>query len=526
MVILDDFICTLFKLFNPTNNMKILSTTLFLICLLSCTIHENYPEAAASLESRSVSFQPFSKIGSIDLGNTGASEISAFDPVTKRLFVVNNSDGNNFIEVLDIKNMNLPVKASTILLSNIGGAVNSLDVYGSTLAAAIESRDKVSPGIVALFNTSDLRLLKTLTVGSLPDMITFSPNGKYILTANEGEPSADYSKDPLGTISIIDIMNDYQVTTLDFTKFGGANIFELMTKGLRYFGPKASFAQDIEPEYITISDNSKWAWVSLQENNAIARVNIQSKEITDVFPLGFKALHKELNSIDASDRDNAINFTTYPVRGIYEPDGLAVLRHNGYNLVYSANEGDAREYTSYEENTRLGSSGYLLDPSTYPLGNLLKDNTKLGRLNVTKALGDFDKDGDFDQIYTHGARSFSIWSGETGDMVYDSHNEIDKLMAAAGKYSDSRSDDKGSEPETILIGNTGYGNILIIALERSDAVLLYDLSNPISPKHLQTLNTGTAPEGLIFIPAIHSPNGKNTIVVSCEGDGQVILFSE
>jgi DNA-binding beta-propeller fold protein YncE len=107
-------------------------------------------------------------------------------------------------------------------------------------------------------------------------MVTFSPDGKYIMSANEGEPSDDYSNDPNGSISIIEVNNNYSVTTLDFSRFS-SQLGSLTNAGFRIGKAGASFAADIEPEYITISSDSKSAWVTLQENNGVAKVDLASK---------------------------------------------------------------------------------------------------------------------------------------------------------------------------------------------------------------------------------------------------------
>ena len=154
----------------------------------------------------------FKEIGSITIGGEAAAEISAYDEKTKRLFTVNNS-GTNQIDVIDITDPTKPVKIGKIDLTTYEGASNSVAVYDGKLAVALESTaNKQGNGKVVIFNTTDYSLIKQVTVGALPDMITFSPDGKYIMTANEGEPNTDYSQDPNGTISIIET-STYNVTT-------------------------------------------------------------------------------------------------------------------------------------------------------------------------------------------------------------------------------------------------------------------------------------------------------------------------
>ena len=296
-----------------------------------------------------------------------------------------------------------------------------------------------------------------------------------------------------------------------------------MAKGFRIFGPNASFAQDVEPEYIAVSADSKTAWVTLQENNGIARINLNTETITAIFPLGFKDYNNPANAIDPSDKDSKIEFNAWPVKGIYQPDGIAVSPANGTPFIYTANEGDAREYTAYVEAKRIGSIS--LDATAFPNGATLKDPVNLGRLNITPTLGDADGDGDYDELYSFGARSFSIWNGLTGELVFDSKNELDEAAKANSKYVDTRSDDKGTEPEGITIGRAANRNLLFIGLERADAVAVYDITNPVKPIYLQWLNAGVAPEGVLFVEAENSPTGKSMLIVSNETDGVVKIYS-
>jgi hypothetical protein len=259
---------------------------------------------------------------------------------------------------------------------------------------------------------------------------------------------------------------------------------ELKSKGFRIFGKDASFTQDIEPEYITISENSKKAWVSLQENNAIAEIDIDSKAIVKILPLGFKDYSLAKNSIDPSNVDGGVNFSTWPVYGMYLPDGIAVMSNNNVPFVFTANEGDSRDYGGFSEEVRIGNNAVVLDAEIFPNANYLKENVNLGRLNITNTLGDIDGDGDFDRLYSYGARSFSIWNGHTGKQIFDSGDFLDKTAVLEGSYDDARSDDKGVEPEAVVLGRIGNKNLLFVGMERADAVAVYDATNPVKPKKL------------------------------------------
>ncbi|MDQ6469656.1 choice-of-anchor I family protein [Flavobacterium sp. LHD-80] len=500
--------------------MKKLTISLLtaLLIMTSCNNDENSngePEVTVNENPGT-----FKEIGSITIGGEAAAEISAYCEKTKRLFTVNNS-GVNQIDVIDITDPTKPTKIGKIDLVAYEGAANSVSVFDGKLAVALESTvNKQGNGKVVVFNTSDYSLIKQVTVGALPDMITFSADGKYIMTANEGEPNTDYSQDPNGTISIIET-STYNVTTLDFASFAG-QAATLAKDGFRISKVAKSFAQDIEPEYITISDDSKTAWVTLQENNGVAKVDLTSKTITAIYPLGLKDYNTAENAIDVSDLDDKIAFNPWKVKGMYMPDAISHFSANNVPYFVTANEGDAREYTANTDIKRMKS--FKLDATIFPDAAALKLDPSLGRLNLVADMGDTDGDGDLDEMVSFGARSFSIWNGNTGKIVFDSKNDVDKKTNELGTYDDKRSDDKGSEPEAVVVAKMGNQNILFVGLERSDAFMTYDVTNPTSPQYLQTVKTGDAPEGVLFIPASKSPTKRSLLVVSSEGDGSIKIY--
>jgi hypothetical protein len=492
-------------------NISLLTSILF-----SCQKNEKIQPLEEVVNEDLTSYQ---EIASINLGGLGSAEITTYDPITKQLFAVNNGSTNK-IDVISFENPSALSVVKSIGMQQFGGFVNSVDVSNGLLAAAIESVNKQQPGKVVIFDTKTLRELKQITVGSLPDMVVFSKDGNFILTANEGEPNDLYTEDPAGTISIINVKNNFSVTTVDFAGFI-PRFNELKSKGFRVFGPGNNFVKDIEPEYITVSDDSKSAWVTLQENNAIAEIDIRSATIRWIFPLGFKNYNSGQHPIDVSDRDNVVSFSNVPVFGMYMPDALAFTRYNGIPYLFTANEGDSREYTGFSEMKRVGT--IALDPTAFPDATL-KTDAKLGRLNVTTTLGDKDGDGDFDELYSLGARSFSVWDAATGTQVWDSKTELDIRARDLGLYDDTRSDDKSVEPEAITLGTVGGKKIAIVGLERADAFAIYDVTNPTQPQFVKMYKTGDAPEGILFIPASKSPVNQSLIVVSSENDGLVKVY--
>ncbi len=487
-------------------------------------------------------------IGTYETGIFGesAAEIAAYDPASQRLFVVNANVPT--VEVLDLSDPSNPTKLFDIDPAAFGAAANSVAIANGLVAVAIEAEEKTDPGSVVFFDT-DGNFLNAVTVGALPDMLTFTPDGTKLLVANEGEPNDDYSIDPEGSISIVDLsggidnLTQANVTTADFTAFND-QIDELRAAGVRIFGPNATVAQDVEPEYIAVSGDSSTAYVALQENNALAVVDIASGTVTDILPLGFK--DHSVVPLDASDRDDAINLATYPnLFGMHMPDAISTYEVGGQTYIVTANEGDARDYGGFAEEARV--KDLTLDPVAFPNAAGLQADEALGRLTVTTTLGDTDGDGDYDELYAFGGRSFSIWDTQ-GNLVYDSGAEFETLIGDRfpddfnstndeNDSFDNRSDNKGPEPEGVTIGVLGDRTYAFIGLERMGGIMTYDITNPTEAFFVDYVNNrdfagdpeaGTAgdlgPEGLIFIAPEDSPNGKPLVVVANEVSGNTTVF--
>ncbi|MEM8565026.1 MAG: choice-of-anchor I family protein [Bacteroidota bacterium] len=484
-----------------------------------------------AVSSQTISVDPpvedassFAEIESLTIGGEGAAEISAYDAMRQQLFVVNN-DGGSTIDVVDFSDPSNLSVIQSIDVTIYGGGVNSVAVYGDLLAAAIEAPDPTQNGVVVVWNLKSpvSNPLAVVTVGALPDMVTFTPDGTYILVANEGEPDDDYLVDPEGSVSLIDTEN-FLALTLGFSGFNSM-VATLEAEAFRVFGPGATLAQDVEPEYITVSPDGSTAYVALQENNGLAIVDLASKTISGIIPLGLKDYSTEGNEIDPSDEDGVYNPISVPAFGMYQPDAIAAFEVGGDTYLISANEGDAREYEGipgFVGEDRVGN--VTLDPTEFPDAAALQMDQNLGRLKLTITNGDTDDDDDFDAIWSYGARSFSVWDGTSGALVWDSGNELEAQVNSAGLYDDDRSDDKGVEPEGAVVGYVSGSPIGFIGLERVDAVAVYDLSDPSEPTFLSLLEAGDAPEGLVFISAAQSPTRRSLLVVSSEDDGTVKVY--
>ena len=500
-------------------------------------------------------------------GGLSSAEITAYDPLSKRLFVVNGALAS--VDVLDLSNPAAPTLIGSIATSGIGAglaAVNSVAVFNGIVALAIEANPKTSNGLVAWVRASDLVVLGTDTVGALPDMLTFTPDGSHLLVANEGEPDSyglPGSIDPEGSVSVIAVTglapNATAGTLIRTVHTAGFNAFDaqiasLRAAGVRIYGPGASVSQDLEPEYITVSADSKTAYVTLQENNAIATVDIATRTVTSIKPLGFKDHNLAGMGMDVSDEDGGTNTNSgtplikigpVPVKGMYLPDAIASYTAGGQTWLITANEGDARaDWPGFNEETRVRahcSAG--LDPTVFSdaLNQILDSN--LGRLRITTTpnggMDGKNASGECNELYSFGGRSFSIWSTDI-NRVFDSGDDFEQRTKALPNVNfnashdnndlDGRSASKGPEPEGVAVANFGKKTYAFIGLERVGGVMVYDVTSPTAPVFATYLNTRTGvsgdrgPEGLTIIKAANSPNGKPLLVVGNETSGTTAVM--
>ncbi|MCW5242254.1 alkaline phosphatase, partial [Synechocystis sp. PCC 6803] len=520
-----------------------------------------------------------SKIGGFASSN--GAEIPAFDPGTKRLFVV----AGDVIEILDLADPTNPVKIEDLALNFDGippgfsPVPNSVAVgkagtpSAGIVAVSLAIRDDLNnqeAGQVQFFDATTGAFLGKVSVGFLPDMVTFSPDGTKILTANEGEPNESYTVDPVGSVSIVDITGGFTNLVAQNATFDGFNAqkAELQSAGVRFLGQifdadgnvvrESTVAEDLEPEYIAFSGDGTKAWVTLQENNSVALIDIATTTVEAILPLGFKDHSLPGNGLDASDRDGGINIQNWPIFGMYMPDSIASFAVGDQTYYITANEGDARNRPSdddllpppfdgegdiFIEEARI--KDLVLDPIAFPNAAELQADPAIGRLTVTTKLGDTDGDGDFDELYVYGSRSFSIWNS-SGNLVYDSGEDFERIIAEAipdffnasndNNDLDNRSDNKGPEPEGVTVGTIDGRTYAFVGLERIGGVMVYDVTTPQSPEFVQYINprdftvdpesnlTDSGPEGLIFINAADSPNGKPLLVVTNEVSNTTAVF--
>lgn len=443
--------------------------------------------------------------------NTGVagqvSEISAYDSITNTVWVA----GVKGVDVLNATNGSLLQHISTTGFGNI----NSVAIKNGIAAFAIEdASNRANAGVIKLFDTSSRSLLSgvnSITVGSLPDMLTFTADGSKLLVANEATPNFiqggvnDYgtrigtttprnygtsANDPVGSVSIIDMTSRTVVATPTFNGVTttGANI-------------RTNTGMDFEPEYIAVDASTNKAFVTLQEANAVAILNLNTNTFEKVVGLGVKDFSLPGNTLDPNN-NGTVSFINANVKGFYMPDAIASYRANGSTYMVMANEGDFRE----DDADRSAASSLIGTGKT--LSNLRISNT----------------DSTASDLYIAGARSFSIRDAN-GTLVYDSGDILDKEAFARGIYDDGRSRDKGVEPEGVELFTLNGRTLAAVGLERTlkSAVALFDITDPNAVSFLDMIVTDgdVSPEGLDAFEYA----GKTYLTISNEVSNTTSLYS-
>ena len=348
--------------------------------------------------------------GVISLAALGAnSEISAYNPASGYLYTV--GGGSGAIVVSDLRDPANPQAVARATSTGNGETLQSAAVFGNLLAIAVQNAVKTDPGFVQFYDLSNPALpvhLSTVTVGALPDMVKFSSDGTRLLVTNEGEPNSLYTIDPVGSISLVDTSGYLastpvapaaaDVQTVGFEAWENRRA-ELINRGVRIgtrLGVTTSVAQDIEPEAIAISADGNTAWISLQENNAIAVVDLSGSApvISTIFSAGIKDWSRGVASAE--------NFSfelEYAAGSANQPDGVLAGGLSG--LFFAGKETlNGTELDVYYSITDRGPNGDLIagqrqfldpdfQPSIYKLGMNRSTGavTELGRIGLNRPDG-------------------------------------------------------------------------------------------------------------------------------------------
>ena len=486
--------------------------------------NESFEENAALTLSRLNSLQ----IGTPN-ADGGVAEIVSYNADRKEAYVVNGQDG--LLYRFSVSEKGLAETGSQSLKNLIEGFAYgdmtsvAVDTVNDRIAVALQAEGYADNGYVALLDY-DFNLIKAYEVGVQPDMVTFTHDGRMVLSANEGEPREGYGAgtvDPEGSVSIIDLMDD-SVTNAGF---GGFDSAALAAEGVligRVDGQMNTASADLEPEYIVVSADDSRAYVSLQEANAIAEIDLEAKAVTDVSSMGFKDLGARENAVDLVE-DGKYQAKTYPgAVGVYMPDALSIFTAGGTDYLVTANEGDAREWGDYCNEIKKTLTA--------------EDGTEAEKVRVLdKSLVTVpDESGE----YLYGGRSFAIYNADTMELVYESGNDFEEKTAEylPGWFNcsnddieiDSRSAKKGPEAESVTVGQIGDRIYAFIALERIGGVMVYDVTEPAAASYVNYINTrdfsadiagDDSPEGLCFI----SLDGTPMLLAACEVSGTVAAYS-
>ncbi|MDK6812502.1 choice-of-anchor I family protein [Corynebacterium sp. UMB6689] len=501
-----------------------------------------------------------------------AAEIVAFHPDSKRILTVNAHAGQ--IDVLDASAPANPTLIGSISAGE-GKEINSVAVRPDGLAvAAVQQADKTEDGEALFFNAAaadlDTAEVGRVMVGALPDNVHLTADGGYALLANEGEPSnelnaegTDYVTDPEGSVSVIKLPEAVEAPTQADARIAGFTAFDdqPLPEGVRVFGPSGHDSKpsiDFEPEYITSQDGK--AFVSLQEANAIGVIDIESATVENILPAHI-ADHSQV-PLDPSNKDDAAELRTLPVKGLSMPDSIGAFTADGQTYFATANEGDAREWGVKEKD---GGSGVYTDEVELKdlvedgkvcegaLGDVnveeLADKKHAGNLKLSNASGWNEEKGCFDELYAYGSRSFSIYNSE-GNVVFDSGAEFEKITAELNEPGifhhnadneeaefDDRSDNKGPEPEALTIGTVGERTYAFIGAERVGGIFVYDVTDPATASFVTYVNNrdfstdefaaagDLGPEGFAFVDKADSPNGEHLLIVGNEVSGTTTVYN-
>ena len=506
----------------------------------------------------------------------GVMEIVAYNQATEWAYAINGQSGKLAAiplagltagaHVEELTGTEIDVKAlveaedSTFQYGDMTSVAISPD--STTLAAALQAQGSNDAGRVALFTCEEdgsLTLEALVETGAQPDMVTFAGDG-VVLTADEGEPREGYGEniaDPKGSVTVVDV-EAQESTVVDFSAFDSQRD-QLAEDGIVLKKGSAP-SVDLEPEYIAVSGGK--AYVTLQENNAIAVLDIESQAFEGVYSAGFE--DHSTTAIDLDKKDDAYDPQTYEsLLGIRMPDGIAAFTVEGTTYLVTANEGDAREWgdedldTFYlsEDERDFGEEGV-----TSPTGAITAENSGLEGKVVFFKTEDFDG-LDPEKDYVFGGRSFTVFQAtENGlEEVFTSGDDFEALTAQYvpeyfnasndNAVLDDRSGKKGPEAESVTVGTVDGKTYAFVALERTGGVMAYDVTDPEAITFVNYVNTrdfGTtvegseeyedgeldkwvtggdvAPEGLLFLDAASSPNGEPLLLAACEVSGTVAVY--
>lgn len=497
------------------------------------------------------------------------AEISASVSIANRLYTIS-SGGSNLVSVSDWSDPTNPKLVSQLDLS--GFFTTSVATFGNLIAIATTPDNYDAIGITtpesqirlySLNPSGKLTEVAVVTTGFLTDGMQFSADGRQLYIANEGQPNADYSVDPIGSVSIITISGQggnlsFSEAEITFPDLNAAGV-EMLGSGIRFSGKTGvttSFGQDAEAEYVSAAGG--YLFVTLQESNTVARIDLDTNQVDAYIGLGWVDYSQV--SVDLDDKDGGFNpLPGQNVTGLRMADGIAAWEQGSNVYFVTANEGDAREYTGYLDERRDSGLGYTDVPGRLKL--IVNGNDPNAALVLSSNLGDTDPTNDFTfesstrtgMPVSFGSRSLSLFDGLTGELLWDSwmtddiggtdyNTSLQNIAQFAGIYDDGRSDDKGVEPESVVVFEYNSRFYAVGSLERTTAgdktgdgtsldpvtqgglLVIYDVTDVNDVDFVTYQQVSRSPEGLEVISAPESPTGRVLLGVSAEFDSNSVEY--
>ena len=486
----------------------------------------------------------------------GVMEIVDYNTVTGWAYAVNGQTGNLTAiavkDMADSESVDLldgnDIDVKSIVEANCEGFTYgdmtsvAVSADGTKLAAAVQAEGYADNGRVAVFTCDadgTLTFEQAYETGVQPDMVTFTPDDSRILTANEGEPRegyADGAVDPAGSVTVITVA-DGTAVDVDFTAYDSNEERQKLVDAGIVMKKDTVPSEDLEPEYIAAGNDT--AYVTLQEANAIAVIDLDSLKVEGIYSAGYEDY--STTAVDIDKKDEAYNPAVYEsLRGIRMPDGVALYSVDGVDYIVTANEGDSREWGDYlnEDERDFG------DGQTSPSGKITAENSGLTGKVVFFDSSDYDGlDSGLDYVF--GGRSFTVFRADKSGLteIYDSGSDFEAKTAEYipenfncsndDKSLDDRSGKKGPESESITVGTVGERTYAFIGLERVGGVMVYDITDPAETVYVNYINSrdfsediagDDSPEGLCFIPAADSADGNAYLLAACEVSGTVAAY--
>lgn len=435
--------------------------------------------------------------------DVNAADIVVANPSRERMFVANNAQGS--IDVFSLATPLSPTLSSELDIAEVAtssgitaGRITAMTLTADYLVVTIANANAQEDGVLALYDLTTLGLTATYDVGPSPAAIAADRTAARVFVANEGVPNNSYSVDPEGSVSVLDFRSGVTsaiVTEIDFQDFntGGSRADEL-PEGVLITGPGATVAQDLEPGSLSTSLDGSRLYVVLQENNAVAKINVASLEIESITAFGSKDFGGPAAGLDTNNNGLAQINSRPGVVGLFQAGSVDCFNYSGQRYYLTANTGAPRQYAGFNEVVPAadldGFNGPAIDSANPSIG-AASNNSEIGRLQVSNVTGDTDNDGDIDEISAFGGRSFSIWNDD-GQLVFDSGDDIAQITQAylGNDFNnrDAGSISQGAKPSAaVLVGSQGRVYAFIV-LEASGGVLVYDVTSPFGAQFVQYIN--------------------------------------